>query len=644
MSTPIDPVEPATPFEPRRIEERFRLLVESVQDYAIFILDPQGVVETWNPGARRLKGYEAQEIIGQHFSVFYTPESNARGWPEEELRRATEFGRVEDEGWRVRKDGSYFWASVVITALRDPSGGLQGFAKVTRDLTERRAHEEALRRSEEQMRLLIGSVSDYAIFMLDTEGHVLSWNTGAKTMKGYDEAEVLGKHFSMFFTAEDLLAGVPPRELEVARTAGRAETEGWRVRKGGGVFWANVVITPVLDTQGQLRGFAKVTRDLSDQRRLQDLEKSSRRMEEFIAMLAHELRNPLAPLRNAVQIMSMKGGLPPYMASLHEMIDRQVSQLTRLVDDLLDVARITTGNISLKREAMDLHDVVRSSVEVVREQIERKGQRLTLDLPAAPLTLLGDAARLTQALQNLLGNASRYTGNGGDIQVRVLREGRACLVSVSDSGIGLEPDAVDRIFNLFAQERVVRDPTDSGLGIGLSLARKVAQLHGGSLTAYSEGRGKGSTFTMLLPADAVDPVLESPGVPIHAPTTSRRVLVIDDNLDSTQSMVTMLGLLGHVVEGAFNGAQGIEMAENFRPDVVLLDLNMPGMDGFSVVKRLRAQHGTRLLIAAMTGYGRQGDRRSTLEKGFDDHLTKPVGIEQLRRLLSWQHQPGGTSR
>jgi PAS domain S-box-containing protein len=614
-------------------ENRFHLLVESVQDYAIFMVDPNGIVLSWNAGAQRLKGYTADEIIGQSFEVFYPAQAVADGWPREELRLSAADGRVEDEGWRIRRDGSRFWASVVITALRDPAGRLLGHAKVTRDLTERRAHEEALVQSEEQLRLLVGAVQDYALFMLSPQGEVLTWNAGAERITGYAAPDVVGRHFSMFFTSEDVSAGVPSHELEVARRSGRAEAEGWRVRKGGGAFWANAVMTPVLGPDGKLRGFAKVTRDLSEQRRMMELEQSSRRMEEFLAMLAHELRNPLAPLRNAVQIMKLRGGLPPYMASVTALMDRQTAQLTRLVDDLLDVARITTGKIALLKGRVDLREVVVSSLEAVRPQAVAKGLRLHHDVPEAPLDTVGDASRLMQALQNLLSNAVRYTPAGGEVRVRAARRLGAMVVEVTDTGIGLAPGAEDRIFNLFAQERVARDPADSGLGIGLSLARRVVELHGGRLSAHSAGVGLGSTFTLLIPA--ASPSIAEPagsGDAVHA--VHERVLVIDDNADSTGSMVTLLELLGHVAHGACSGAEGLVAAEAFRPHVVLLDLNMPDMDGVAVMHALRRRYGTALRVIAMTGYGRQGERRSTLEAGFDAHLTKPVEMAQLQRVLA----------
>jgi PAS domain S-box-containing protein len=281
------------------VEGRFQLLVEAVVDYGIFILDPDGIVVSWNTGAEKVQGYSSREIIGRHFSVFYPPESVATGWPEEELRRAIRFGRLEDEGWRLHKDGRRFWANVAITPIYDSSGTLTGFAKITRDLTERRAQDEALRASEERFRLLVEAVRDYAIFMIDADGVVRSWNAGAQAIKGYRPAEIIGRHFSTFYTPQDQQAGKPERELRTARAEGSVEDEGWRVRKDGTLFWANVVITSVYGANKKLLGFAKVTRDMTERRRLEELERSSRRMNEFLAMLAHELRSPLAPIRNA---------------------------------------------------------------------------------------------------------------------------------------------------------------------------------------------------------------------------------------------------------------------------------------------------------------------------------------------------------
>ncbi len=336
------------------LEGKLQLLVEAVIDYGIFILDPQGFVVSWNTGAQKLKGYTAGEIIGRHFSTFYSPEAVASGWPEEELRRAVRDGRIEDEGWRIRKDGSRFWANVTITPIYGDGGALTGFAKVTRDLTERRAHEEELRASEERFRLLVESVRDYAIFMLDTDGIVRSWNAGAHSIKGYTADEIIGRHFSVFYTPQDREAGKPAHGLRTAIANGRTEDEGWRVRKDGSVFWADVVITAVRDRNGELIGFAKVTRDMTERRRFEELERSSQMMNEFLAMLAHELRNPLAPIRNAVTVMQLESLPSPTLRNCRDIIDRQLTHVTRLVDDLLDIGRLTTGKVKLHRELVHL--------------------------------------------------------------------------------------------------------------------------------------------------------------------------------------------------------------------------------------------------------------------------------------------------
>jgi PAS domain S-box-containing protein len=496
--TPAPREQPTASAAP--VEQRLQLLVEAVVDYGIFMLDPAGHILSWNTGAQKLKGWTREEILGRHFSVFYPREAKDRGWPDEELRRAAADGRFEDEGWRLRKDGSRFWANVVITALRDPATGeLAGFAKVTRDLTERRRHEEELSASEERLRLLVDSIADHAVFMLDAQGRIQSWNRGAELINGYTGPEILGQHFSVFFSPQDRQAGKPERELALAVQHGRFEDEGWRVRKDGSRFWGKVVVTAVHGRDGQLMGFAKVTQDLSMRRRLEDLERSTQRTNEFLAMLAHELRNPLAPIRNAVTILQkMDAEVPAPVRKLRDIVDRQVSQLTRLVDDLLDVSRLATGKIKLRRELVDVGDVVARSIETVRPLIEAR--RHALELQAAPGKLLvdGDPTRLAQVLQNLLVNAAKYTPEGGRIVVRSRRDGRHAEVAVEDNGRGIERHELDHIFELFAQGEGDQ-AADSGLGVGLALARALVQMHSGSMAARSEGPGRGATFLVRLP-------------------------------------------------------------------------------------------------------------------------------------------------
>ena len=613
----------------------YQLMVEQTRDYAVFFIDTDGRVMSWNAGAERIKGYAPEEIIGRHFSTFYTREAVESGWPQHELKIATAEGRFEDEGWRVKKDGSRFWANVIISALRDETGKLLGFSKITRDLSERRLHEEALRQSEERFRLLIEGINDYAIYMLDPEGVITSWNSGAERIKGYAREEIIGKHVSRFYVPEDIQAGKPWEEIATARRTGRAEAEGWRVKKDGARFWARTVISALHDEEGHLRGFAKVTQDLSERRHIQDLEKASRNVNEFIAMLAHELRNPLAPIRNAVQIMAQVPVDDATQQQMRETIDRQSAQLVRIVDDMLDIVRVTRGSLLMQNERLDLKDVVRHAVETSAPAIDAPRHTLELDLPAEPLPVWGDRHRLAQLLSNLLNNSARYTQPGGSIAVRARAEPDAALVQVRDTGRGIEADMLERIFDMFVQGRAPLERIGGGLGVGLALARRIAELHGGTLEARSEGVGRGSEFTLRLPlahgkaeAPEVKPDARRPGM-------ARRVLVVDDNADAAGMLDLLLRSLGHETRVVHDGIAALRAAEEFRPDIVLLDIGMPGIDGYEVARRLRGLSNVRRMrIVAVTGWGQEADRQRSRDAGFDLHLVKPVDQNELARALN----------
>ena len=620
----------ATAPSPTESTERFRLLVEAVQDYGIFMLDPQGVVCSWNAGATRIKQYTPDEIIGKHFSVFYPEEANARQWPEEELRRARALGRYEDEGWRIRKDGTRFWANVVITALVDASGTLTGFGKVTRDLTERKQHEEALRESEQRFRLLVEGVKDYAIFMLSPDGTIESWNNGAALITGYSAEEAIGRHFGLFYRAEDAQKGMPARELELALRDGRVEQEGWRLRRDGTAYWANVVLTPILDGDRKLRGYAKVTRDMSERKQLENLENSSRRMNEFLSMLAHELRNPLAPIRNAVSILQLEPAPSTMVRNGRDIIDRQLSHLTRLVDDLLDVGRLSTGKIRLRLDTIDYHQVVSNCLEAVKPMVDARRHQFTVQTPDKGLRVRGDATRLTQVLQNLLINAIKFTPESGTIELRVWIEGSHLHTSVRDNGVGMGAETLDEVFNLFAQGVGVSEGY-GGLGIGLTIARSLVELHGGMLQASSDGPGLGSLFQFTLPAASLTEGRAASG----SDGARTRVLVCDDNKDAADSLAEILKMLDYQVVTAYSGASAIEAARHVMPDAVLLDLGMPDMSGYDLLKQLQGLPGSQSLLAvAITGYGNEEDKRRTQAAGFKAHLTKPAELDQLREALA----------
>jgi PAS domain S-box-containing protein len=479
-------------------DSTYRLMVESVSDYAIVMLDPTGQIRTWNAGARQIKGYAADEVIGRHFSIFYPKAALDDGQPTTELAVAEEAGRFETEGWRVRKDGSQFWADVVITALRDVDGTLVGFSEITRDLSDRRAHDELLRRSEERFRLLVEGVRDYAIFMLDPEGRIASWNAGAQKTKGYATEEIIGQHFSVFYPPEVVASGWPAEELELALQRGTFEDEGWRLRKDGSRFWASVVITALRDEGGRHIGFAKVTRDLTETRRIRSLEDEGRRITTFIAMLGHELRNPLAPIMNAVSVMQLEHLESARLRMCRDIIARQLQQMVRLVDDLLDVGRITSGKISLDLQPVSLVEIVHDAVEMVAPLVEQRGHALSLSLPAEPAIVTGDRPRLLQVLSNLLNNAAKYTPTGGRIEVDLRIAAGWAEISVRDNGPGIPSHEISDMFNVFVQGG--RNADTGGLGLGLSLVQQLVTLHRGEVSAFSTGAaGEGSEFIVRLP-------------------------------------------------------------------------------------------------------------------------------------------------
>ncbi len=501
-------------------EERFRMMVTSVADYAIFMVDPMGFVTSWNEGARKFKGYEADEIIGQHFSRFYTSNDIAQKKPERELEEARKTGRSEDEGWRVRKDGTRFWANVVITRVLDKNGNLLGFSKVTRDLTERRNAEEELRRSEERFRFMVSAVKDYAIFMLDPEGLVTSWNEGAKRFKGYEAHEIIGKHFSTFYSKEDIDRKHPEFELKKALDEGRYEEEGWRIRKDGTRFWANVVITRVNDGKGNLLGFSKVTRDLTEkkqnaeqlrlayenlekriQTRTKDLEEALKSRDEFLSIASHELKTPLTSLKLQLQLSQkriekepdsspLKSGLTK---SLHIGV-RQVNSLTNLVDDLLDVSRIQTGVLEIHKEFFNLTELAEEILYRFEEQLKQVECVSRTDYDRS---IVGnwDKSRIEQVIVNLIQNATKYAP-GTEITITTRREKGFGVIEVADKGPGIDSSMSDAIFDRFT--RVTSARNIGGLGLGLFITKRIVDLHQGTIKVES-APGKGARFIVCLP-------------------------------------------------------------------------------------------------------------------------------------------------
>ncbi|HTL37271.1 MAG TPA: PAS domain S-box protein [Kofleriaceae bacterium] len=619
--------------------ELFRLIVDSVRDYAIFMLDTTGHVATWNAGAERLKGYTAQEIIGRHFSVFRSEDEARAGKCEQELEEAAREGRFEDEGWRYRKDGSRFWASLVLTAMRDRNGELIGFAKITRDLTERKQAEELRLAAEERFRFLVESVKDYALFILDPTGHVATWNTGAERIKGYKAAEIIGKHFSVFYPEEEKYK--TEFELVVAERDGRFEDEGWRLRKDGTRFWANVVISPVRDRSGTLIGFSKVTRDLTERKAREEeqtarlaAEHASRMKDEFLAMLGHELRNPLAPILTALQLIKLRG--ESTLSKEHQVIERQVTHMMHLVDDLLDVSRVARGKIDLKRKRHDIRESIVKAIEIASPLFEQRRHHFEVNVPPHAIVVDGDEPRLTQVFANLLTNAAKYTDPGGTIELNVRNGGSTVTVEVVDDGQGIDPELLPNVFEPFVQGVQAPDRAVGGLGLGLSLVKSLVTLHGGTVDVTSPGRNKGSRFAVTLPAlsHAAAPGREEPARGLQLASTARRILIVDDNDDARMLLCDILTAVGHMVKTAGDGPAALELVKEFVPDVAILDIGLPVMDGYELAGQLRAKIGQKPRLIALSGYGQPGDQAKSAAAGFECHLIKPVDLKSLLATLT----------
>ncbi len=618
----------------RQSEEHLRLLIESVEDYAIFRLDTDGIVATWNRGAERIKGYGADEIIGQHFSRFYQEAAVRAGWPDYELRVAAQTGRFEDEGLRVRKDGSVFWANVIITAMRDDTGRLRGYSKITRDLTERRRHETSLKESEASLRLLVNGVTDHALLMLSPDGRFVGWNDGAERLFGFSRDEGAGRGAEILYLPEDVASDRPRRDLHEAAKRDSIQLSGWRLRRDGTQFWADVTLTAVRHDNGELHAYVQITKDVTQGRRITELETKGKRIEEFLAMLAHELRNPLAPISNSAALLRATATDRCHLRCA-DVIGRQVTHLSRLVDDLLDVSRMTSGKIRIRREDIDLKAVIAAAVDSIHPMPQSYGQVLEVSLPSTPVMMSGDAMRITQVVVNLLTNSAKYTPRGGRIDLLLRTEGNAGVLEVVDNGIGMSAELLVTAFDIFVQGDRALDRPEGGLGVGLPLVKRIVELHGGSIHATSGGAGQGCKMTVTVPLQPVRPTGKGQASSEKIETRFLTLLVVDDNLDARESLTKLLSTMGHRVRSAADGVEALRLAGEDRPDAILLDIGLPGLDGFEVARQLRAMPdlGMTVLIA-VTGYAGESDKLRAKDSGFDWHLTKPVDVDTLLRVLS----------
>lgn len=501
--------------------------VESIRDYAIFMLDPTGIILTWNKGAEHIVGYSEAETVGKHFSIFYTPEDLARRHPQEELKVSRTEGQYQEEGWRVRRDGVRFWASVLINRITDENGELMGFSQITRDLTERRQTEVTLRASEERFRQLVAGVKDYAIFLLDANGIVATWNEGAERLKGYTPDEIIGQHFSKFYPPEDIAAGKTEYELEEASLTGRFEDEGWRLRKDGTRFWANVIITAIRDSKGRVTGFSKVTRDLTERRRAEerlrranedlekrvakrteeltkaknDLERAIASRDEFLSIASHELKTPITSLKLQTQLLrarvDAKTGNAPSLEKLEttlDMIARQSDRLAGLIEYMLDVSRVQIGKFTFSFESGNLSELVKSVLSQWSEPLRSSGCSLSMQIDEGVVGEF-DSYRLEQVMANLLLNAIKYAP-GKPVLVTLKRQDQMAVLTVKDQGAGIEADKQDIIFERY--ERGGKPSGGSGLGLGLFVARTIVDGHHGTISVQSRV-GEGAAFIVRLP-------------------------------------------------------------------------------------------------------------------------------------------------
>ncbi|MEO8505031.1 MAG: PAS domain S-box protein [Acidobacteriota bacterium] len=615
-----------------------RATFESTTD-GILVTDSGGHVEAFNQRFTRLWGLpEAILQSMDHQQWLPAIAANLADPAAFSARIAEIYATAPDTTFDVLQlaDGRVFER---FSTVQTTEGERTGRVWNVRDVTERRQEHEGRFR----LAALVES-SDDAIISKSLEGVISTWNDGAQRVFGYTAAEVVGKSITILIPPDRIHE--EPEILAQIRRGDRInhfETE--RVRKDGGRIDVSVTASPIRDDEGRIIGVSKIARDITQAKRIERenlrlvevLKESDRRKDEFLAILAHELRNPLAPIRNAAQILRTRSGEDPELGWATEVMDRQLAQMTRLVDDLLDVSRISRGKVPLQQERVDLATIITSALDGARPLIEKAGQVLTVAAPAHRIFLHADPVRLSQVVLNLLSNAAKYTNPGGRISLTTEEDGEWVLIRVKDSGIGLPADRLDDIFEMFVQVDSSLERSHSGLGIGLTLVRQLVAMHGGTVAAQSDGPDKGSEFIVRLPTvGALDEprsaAAASEEQASSGPSTLR-ILVVDDSRDSAESLVLLLRLLGHETRAAYDGLEAVHAAEDFRPDVVLLDIGLPKLNGYEAARRIREVHGADLTLIALTGWGQAEDRRTSREAGFDHHLTKPVEFEVLLGLL-----------
>ncbi len=633
---------------PTDTDERVLSVVNHVVD-GIITIDEHGIVATFNPAAERLFGYRADEVIGHNVKMLmpepYRGEHD--GYIEAYLR--TGHAKIIGTGREVlgcRKDGSVFPMDLAISVFRH--GGERYFTGIVRDITERKRAEEELRQAEERMRSVLDNVLD-GIISIDESGCITSFNPAAEKLFGYQRSEVFGRNVKM-------LMPEPYRREHDGYIAHYVQTGERRIigigrevlgqRKDGSTFPMDLAVTEF--RLGQSRFFTGIVRDITERKgleqqlreRVEELAAADRQKNDFLAMLAHELRNPLAPLRNALHLMNMPGAAPATVDRARSMMARQLEHLVRLVDDLLDVSRIIRNKIELRKERVDLAAAVERALETAQPVIDAHGHEVRASLPQKPIAVEADLIRIAQVIANLLTNAAKYSREPGLIWLEVERQGVEAVVRVRDQGVGIEPELLQRVFELFVQGDHSLARAQGGMGIGLTLVKRLVEMHGGRVSAKSEGAGKGSEFSVHLPAlaDAEQPKTPDLRGDMHLGHTGarkRRVLVVDDNVDAAESIALILRHTGYEAACVYDGPTALVAAQDYQPDVFVLDIGLPGMTGYELAHKLREQPRFRKTpFVAVTGYGQYDDRQKSRQAGFDYHLTKPVNPDLLQVLLT----------
>ncbi|MGB7259287.1 MAG: PAS domain S-box protein [Pseudolabrys sp.] len=633
------------PRTPLTGDGHYRLLVDAITDYAVYMLDPSGVVVSWNPGARRFKGYDAHEIIGQHFSRFYTEEDRRGGLPARALATAAKEGRFEAEGWRLRKDKTRFWAHVVIDPIRDDAGSIIGFAKITRDLTERKLAADNLKQSEQQFRLLIEGVTDYAIYMLDPEGRITNWNAGAQKIKGYLPEEIIGQNFSRFYTEEDRQRGDPQRGLETAAREGRFEREGLRVRKDGSRFWASVIIDAIRDDKGKLIGFAKVTRDITERRNAQrELDQAreavvqSQKMEAIGRLtggIAHDFNNLLMAILGSLELLRKRlpddTRITPLLNNAIQGAERGAS----LTHRMLAFAR----RQELDPQPVDVRSLV-SGMDALLQQSVGPAVMIDTRFPLTMPPARTDSAQLEAALLNLAVNARDAMPKGGRLTIAareesiaqgpaaVLKPGRYLVISVADNGEGMNEETARRAAEPFFTTKGV----GKGTGLGLSMVQGLAEQSGGRLTLKSKV-GEGTTAELWFPVAQDGAEKQTAAAAAVESSTAVRplvVLAVDDDALVLMNTAAMLEDLGHKVFEASSGREALEILRREKSiNLVVTDQSMPRMTGLELAETIMAAR-PELPIVLATGYTDLPEgARAGLPK-----LTKPFFQQDLAQAIA----------